>query len=206
MRLLDWTFSPLVAAHFATATHPGEEVVVWAVDCGAAHRRLPSVLREALTEEGATVFTTELLATHAPTLGAFDRLQCETPFALFFQPPSLDDRIVNQSAVLSVMPGAATSADDWLREHADARHRGLISPTAKAEIRDRLDQANGTERVLIPGLAASRHGCAVTTVGRKVAATPAGWRRHGGRTRIAARARRANVSVKPRAASRARCS
>src|SRR3954463_15100384 len=73
-RLLDWTFSPFVAAHFATATHPGEEAVVWAVDCGAAHRRLPAVLRDALTEEGATVFTTELLATHAPTLDVLDQL------------------------------------------------------------------------------------------------------------------------------------
>src|SRR4051794_12600159 len=151
-RLLDWTFSPLVAAHFATATHPGEEAVVWAVDCEAAHRRLPAVLRDSLQDEGATVFTTELLATHAPTLGAFDRLEDETPFALFFEPPSLDDRIVNQSAVLSVMPGAGSSPDDWLRAHAEDRHRWLISPQAKAEIRDRLDQANITERVLIPGL------------------------------------------------------
>src|ERR687883_1592438 len=64
-RLLDWTFSPFVAAHFATATAPDADGVVWAVDCRAAHERLPDDLRGALAAEGATVFTTELLAAHA---------------------------------------------------------------------------------------------------------------------------------------------
>src|SRR5215213_1093493 len=44
-RLLDWTYSPLVAAHFATATSEGHEAIVWAVDCAAAHRLLPPALR-----------------------------------------------------------------------------------------------------------------------------------------------------------------
>src|SRR5579884_593147 len=67
-RLLDWTFSPFVAAHFATATSPDQEAIVWAVDCAAAHERLPGDLRDAIEAEGATVFTTELLARHAPSL------------------------------------------------------------------------------------------------------------------------------------------
>jgi hypothetical protein len=151
-RLLDWTFSPFVAAHFATASHPEDEGVVWAVDCAAAHERLPGVLRSALSDEGATVFTTELLAEQAPALRDLDRLCGNEPFVAFFEPPSLDDRIVNQSAVLSAMSDASASMDDWLGEHDDLWHRWLLTPAAKAEIRDRLDQANITERVLIPGL------------------------------------------------------
>jgi hypothetical protein len=151
-RLLDWTFSPLVAAHFATATHAGEDAVVWAVDCAAAHKLLPLSLQAALREEGATVFTTELLAAHAPTLDEFDRLGEDEPFVLFFEPPSLDDRIVNQSAVLSAMCDADASMDRWLHAHPDLWHRWVITPDAKADIRERLDQANITERVLMPGL------------------------------------------------------
>jgi hypothetical protein len=151
-RLLDWTFSPLVAAHFATATSDGVEGVVWAVDCAAAHRLLPSELRSALEDEGATVFTTELLAGCAPTLGALDALGGDEPFVLFFEPPSLDDRIVNQSAVLSAMSDPAGAMDDWLAAHDDLWHAWRITPEAKREIRGRLDQANVNERVLLPGL------------------------------------------------------
>src|SRR5215211_2210641 len=54
-RLLDWTFSPLVALHFATASWPDEDSVLLAVDCDGAHALLPESLREALTKEGALV-------------------------------------------------------------------------------------------------------------------------------------------------------
>jgi hypothetical protein len=151
-RLLDWTFSPFVAAHFATATHAEDEAVVWAVDCEATHDLLPVGLRAALRDEGATVFTTELLAEHAPSLGVLDGFGGGEPFVLFFEPPSLDDRIVNQSAVLSTMSNPRASMDEWLQANPDLCHAWLISPQAKAEIRERLDQANVTERVLMPGL------------------------------------------------------
>jgi hypothetical protein len=151
-RLLDWTFSPLVAAHFATATSPETDAVVWAVDCAAAHERLPEELRRALREEGATVFTTELLAARAPSLEEFDALNAGEAFLLFFEPPSLDDRIVNQSAVLSAMCDPEASLDDWLDANPGLSHAWCITTEAKAEIRQRLDQANVTERVLMPGL------------------------------------------------------
>jgi hypothetical protein len=126
--------------------------VVWAVDCAAAHRLLPPALRGALEEEGATVFTTELLAENAPTLDRLDALGGADPFVLFFEPPSLDDRIVNQSAVLSTMSGSAAAMDGWLAAHPELWHAWRITPEAKAEIRERLDQANVNERVLLPGL------------------------------------------------------
>jgi hypothetical protein len=151
-RLLDWTFSPFTAAHFATATRPGEDGIVWAVDCAAAHELLPDELRSALAEEGATIFTTELLAETAPTLDAFDALSPGDPFLLFFEPPSLDDRIVNQSAVLSVMCDAEAHVDEYLSANGGLCHAWRLTAAAKEEIRSRLDQANVTERVLMPGL------------------------------------------------------
>jgi hypothetical protein len=151
-RLLDWTFSPFVAAHFATATSPQHEAVLWAVDCEAVNAELPYELRESLEAEGALVFTTELLAEHAPTLSSLEALGEGEAFALFFEPPSLDDRIVNQSAVLSMISDPTRHMDDWLEAHPHAWHAWRIPPAAKAEIRERLDQGNVTERVLMPGL------------------------------------------------------
>src|SRR3954454_8338892 len=51
-RLMDWTFSPLVALHFATAAWPQDDALLWAVDVVTAHQQLPRDLRQALDREG----------------------------------------------------------------------------------------------------------------------------------------------------------
>jgi hypothetical protein len=87
----------------------------------------------------------------AISLGEFDRLS-EDDFVVFFEPPSLDDRIVNQFALFSLMSSPAARLDHWLADHADLCRRIIIPAALKWEVRDKLDQANITERVLLPGL------------------------------------------------------
>jgi FRG domain len=139
-RLLDWTYSPYVALHFATddAARMEADGAVWYIDYVAAHKRLPDHLRDALTRAGADVFTTEMLAEVAPSLD-----EIEPNLALFLEPPSFDARIVNQYALFSFVSGAD--------ERLDAR-RITVPAELKWEVRDKLDQANITERVLFPGL------------------------------------------------------
>ncbi len=61
-RLLDWSFSPYVAMHFATQDlHAfGVDGVIGCIDYGAAHALAPNRLRKILRNEGADVFTAEM--------------------------------------------------------------------------------------------------------------------------------------------------
>lgn len=196
-RLLDWTYSPQVAAHFATEELRKFDTdgVIWKVDHRRVREELPMELRNLLEQEQSTAFTVDMLeesikriteqrqgageaeparerisgsistiefSTKAITpaksisfpglrdsLSKFDRLG---EFVVFFEPPSLDERIANQSALFSVMSDPTARLDDWLADHPDLYERIVIPAEQKPEFRDYLDQANVTERVLFPGL------------------------------------------------------
>lgn len=151
-RLLDWTYSPLVAVHFATAELPECDGVVWRVDFSKTNALLPKRLRRQLEEDGADVFTADLLNQAAPTLADFQKMAPRREFLLFLEPPSLDARIINQFALFSLMSDARTQLDRWLLEHPSAVRRVIIPASLKGEVRDMLDQSNINERVLFPGL------------------------------------------------------
>ena len=151
-RLLDWTYSPLVALHFATED-PAEfdrDGVVWCVDFVAANRRLPTRLRRMLKDEGSDTFTVEMLAIFKD-LRDFDRLSRD-PFVVFLEPPAVDRRILNQFALFSLMSDPLATLDEWVQQHPDLCRRVIVPAALKWEIRDKLDQANVNERVLFPGL------------------------------------------------------
>jgi hypothetical protein len=151
-RLLDWSYSPYVAMHFATADlrHAAEDGSIWCVDFRKTNEPLPRALREILDKDDANIFTTEMLNRVATTLDEFDALSRDD-FVLFFEPPSLDERIVNQFALFS-LPSRAELLLQELLVRLDAYRRIIIPASLKWEVRDKLDQANITERVLFPGL------------------------------------------------------
>jgi len=153
-RLLDWSYSPYVALHFATdETHCYDlDGVIWAVDYVQVHKLLPDSLRHVLADERSNAFTVEMLQRAVPSLAALEK-QCDHDFAVFLEPPSLDERIVNQFSIFSMMSSPLARLDEWLKiEHSDLVRRILIPAELKWEARDKLDQANITERVLFPGL------------------------------------------------------
>lgn len=151
-RLLDFTFSPLIALHFATLSYDDEPAMVWAVDYGRVCEYIPPKLKKILEHAESKLFSTEQLAGVAPTLGEFDELADGEAFAVFWEPPSIEERIVNQSAVFGVMSDPAARFDDWLEAHADTRHILQLTPQARQETRRHLDLVGITERLLFPDL------------------------------------------------------
>lgn len=165
-RLLDWTYSPLVALHFATSQehHDQEDGVVWMLDSGRCAARLPPTLSTLLRQEGSVVFTTDLLASlsdgpgRAPAfdaeMGWLERLEAEQgePFLLLLEPPSIDQRIVQQSALFALLSSPDVTPGVWLQDRPDLARQIIVPQELKLEIRDRLDQFNVTERTLFPDL------------------------------------------------------
>lgn len=153
-RLLDWTSSPLVAAHFATAdiSKFSCDSVIWMVKYQEAHEYLPEVLKDVLQSEGANLFTVKMLSQSIPGLNELANIS-KVPFPIFLEPPSIDDRIVNQHSLFSLFSKATTSFEEWFQDKPQRLWKKVIIPAAlKWEIRDKLDQSNITERVLFPGL------------------------------------------------------
>ena len=152
-RLLDWTYSPLNAMHFATANIEKFDIdgAIWCVNYVQAHNLLPARLAKQLDHEGANVFTVEMLSAAIKDLNELPRLASE-PFVVFFEPPSIDDRIVNQFALFTMMSNACDVLDEWLLQWPQIWRKIIIPAALKWEIRDKLDQSNITERVLFPGL------------------------------------------------------
>jgi hypothetical protein len=151
-RLLDWTYSPLVALHFATddPARFDEDGVIWAVNFVEANKSLPRRLRRILEQESSDTFTVEML-TAFRTLRDFDTLSRE-PFVVFMEPPAVDRRILNQFALFSLMSSPTAELDDWLLSRPELCRRIVVPASLKWEVRDKLDQANINERVLFPGL------------------------------------------------------
>jgi hypothetical protein len=157
-RLADWTYSPYVAMHFATSDIEQFDVdgVIWCVNFVAASRLLPQAFKKLLEESGAQVFTVDMLDAimdehRIDSLAEFGKL-AGPETVIFFEPPSLDERIINQFALFSLLSDPDLKFDEWLNKHSDLYRKIVIPAGLKWEVRDKLDQANITERVLFPGL------------------------------------------------------
>ncbi len=151
-RMVDWTYSPLVALHFATENprQYGTDGVVWCVNFVEANRLLPARLRTILEEEHSETLTVEMLSEFT-SLRSFDALAPD-PFVVFVEPPSLDARILNQFALFSLISSPGARQDDWVRHHQDLCRSVIVPAELKWEVRDKLDQANVSERTLFPDL------------------------------------------------------
>jgi hypothetical protein len=157
-RLLDWSYSPLVAAHFATlarrARRGAEETdrAVWRV-----HRTFGLPELALLIEDLERTFGTEGRPFTPWVLfdaGGKQGGQGAREFACMIEPPSLDARIIAQAAVFTLCSDASRSFDAFLEAHglASALTKFVIPDHEVARFRDQLDIVGIDERRVFPDL------------------------------------------------------
>jgi hypothetical protein len=152
-RLLDWTYSPLVAAFFATRPNDDDrdrDRAMWRLDWQQVHQKFefPSLsllikdLDELFGKEGH--FTPWVLM----------RRGAQRDFACLLEPPSLDDRIVAQAAVFTLCSDKTRPFDAFLTDHGleGALTKYVIPAAEVGRIRDQLDLVGVDERRLFPDL------------------------------------------------------
>lgn len=155
-RLLDWTYSPMIALHFATS---GEEFtqmqdndcVLWSIDINEINGLLPRHYINKLCEEGAYLFTVDMIDQIVQSLDKYD-IDMGANSMILVEPPSIDQRIINQYSYFSVTPKGMDSVEDFLASSTNNTVKYVIDKSLKWRIRDMLDQLNVNERIVYPGL------------------------------------------------------
>ncbi|MCX7046290.1 MAG: FRG domain-containing protein [Candidatus Sumerlaeota bacterium] len=158
-RLMDWTNSILVALHFVTINTKlyDKDGAIWAVNFEDLNKLLNKkhIPKKAPHKRPllAKVFTVDELSDWLPNLDDLDALgKPNGDFMMFLEPPCIDNRFVNQYCMFSLMTSAEANPQTWLEKHPKLYEKIIIPADMKSDIRDALDQANITERVLFPGL------------------------------------------------------
>ena len=151
-RLLDWTYSPLVAAHFATVQGAADaDRAVWRLDWKEVHRRFRLPELALLIQDLEGIFGGDRPCTPS---ALFAMPEGSRPFACMLEPPSLDARIVAQSAAFTLCSEKRQTFDDFLERHGlgGALTKIVIPAQHAGRIRDQLDLVSVDERRLFPDL------------------------------------------------------
>jgi hypothetical protein len=151
-RLLDWTYSPLVAAHFATiGGDPKSDRVVWRLDWKSVHRSFGLAELALLIQDLEGILGEERPLTPWTLFSASKEVR---EFACMLEPPSLNARIVAQSSTFTLCSDKRQSFDRFLESHGlgTALTKLIIPASETARFRDQLDLVSVDERRLFPDL------------------------------------------------------
>ncbi|MFW5972407.1 MAG: FRG domain-containing protein [Bacteroidota bacterium] len=151
-RLLDWSYSPLIAAHFATChALPGDACAIWRLDWQRVHRAFDIPDLALLIEDLSDL---DLSSDGGPFTPWSLFREAVRPFACMIEPPSLDRRIITQAATFTLCTSTSRPLEDFLSEHglSDTLTKFVVPADRVNSIRDQLDLAAVDERRLFPDL------------------------------------------------------
>lgn len=149
-RLLDWTYSPLVAAFFATRPGGDCDRVIWRLDWRPVHEKFSLPPRSLMPSDLGEMFEKGAHFSPWDLFGARDK----HTFAALIEPPSLDTRLVTQAAVFTLSSTKTMSFEHFLAKHGLEKTltRFVIAASEVGRLRDQLDLVGMDERRLFPDL------------------------------------------------------
>lgn len=155
-RLMDWTHSTLAALHFANtevslSDLDKRDCAVWRIDAREINTHLPSEYQAVLNKKNTFLFSLATLSSITNSVEEYDAAMNGKSFVML-EPPSIDQRIVNQYAFFSVMPTGISNMEDFLEENTNNTVKYIIDKSLRWDLRDILDQLNMNERMIYPGM------------------------------------------------------
>lgn len=155
-RLLDWSFSPLIGLHFAASegnlnNMDAHDSVVWRVDVEELHARLPEKYQAVMRRSQSTVFSLKRLQKGCRDPAEYEQ-NMDGKAMLVVEPPSIEQRIINQYSFFTIVPLGVESVDDFLQKYTDKTIKYVIKKEIRWRVRDLLDQMNISERIVYPRL------------------------------------------------------
>ena len=155
-RLLDWSFSPLTSLHFAMTESNLDDMdrhdcVVWRIDANELHAMLPEKYQRVMEREKTTVFSVKMLQDACTGPREYDD-DMQGRAMLIVEPPSIEQRIINQYSFFSIVPSGMDDVVGFLNERTEKTVRYIIRKEVRWQVRDLLDQLNISERIVYPGL------------------------------------------------------
>ena len=165
-RMLDWTYSPLMALHFAVTEQSykdfaAHDCVVWGINIIEMNSLLPTKYQDALRKENAYCFTIDMLKKITNELEQYDSdmagigansLNPGHGAMVILEPPSMDQRIINQYSYFTIVPIQMDDIVPFLEQNTTETIKFIIDKDIRWEIRDLLDTLNINERIVYPGL------------------------------------------------------
>ena len=155
-RLLDWTHSTLAGLHFAE-TEPDlsnlekRDCAVWRIDAREINQRLPEKYKKVLNEKKTFIFSVENLSRVTNSIDEYDE-DMQGQALVTLEPPSIDQRIVNQYSFFTVVPHGIERMEDFLDKYTNNTVKYIIDRKLRWDLRDILDQLNMNERMIYPGM------------------------------------------------------
>ena len=155
-RLLDWTHSTMIALHFANTESNLNDLnkrncVVWRIDARELNSKLPEKYRRALEEKHTFIFSVKSLTSVVSDIKQYD-IDMSGKAMVTVEPPSIDQRIVNQYSFFTIIPSDITDLIHYLDENTERSVKYVIDKSLRWDLRDILDQLNMNERMIYPGI------------------------------------------------------